>query len=59
MKHSLTFNPVSCISGHPELMHLLLAAIDEEVIAKIPIGAFSSGFQLAPLLKACTYSRDH
>lgn len=40
MKHSLTFNPMSCISGYPKLMHLLLAGIDEEVIAKIPIAAF-------------------
>lgn len=39
MKPSLTFSPVSCISGHPELMHLLLAGIDEEVIEKIPIAA--------------------
>lgn len=40
MKHSWTFNPVSWISGHPELMHLLSAGTEEEVIAKISIAAF-------------------
>lgn len=39
MRQSLTFSPVSWISGHPELMHLLSAGT-EKVIAKISIAAF-------------------
>lgn len=40
MKHSSTFSPVSWISGHPELMHLLPAGTEEKVIAKISIATF-------------------
>jgi len=39
MKHSSTSNPRSWVSGHAELMHLLLAGTGE-VIAKLSIAAF-------------------
>lgn len=39
MKHSSTSNPRGWVSGHAELMHLLLAGTGE-VIAKLSIAAF-------------------